>query len=111
MVQYTDLYVLTNSRSFNLATKFVKRFLPKREETALDYPFPWLDDTPIRTFISADTLMRYMEKQYNKTYTTIYWASMDSKADIKHAMLFYTDDNEMLFRISMPSSLSESGDT
>jgi len=100
-----DIYVIKKSRSKKLATDFLNHFLPKREESSVDYFIPEYSENPTHEFDNASDLMKFLE--LNKNYSNrIYWRNTDDKNPNKHGMIFYNEDGTMIFGISRNADIS-----
>ncbi|MEO8498208.1 MAG: hypothetical protein ABI614_24345 [Planctomycetota bacterium] len=98
----TEVYVLCESRSADLAERFLNACLPERTPGADDFPFPEFVDEPSDTFDTPEELMRRLEKDKNASYS-IYWNATSNDGP-RQAMLFYTEDGAMIAGIGGPNS-------
>ncbi len=102
----TEIYVLCESRSAELAKRFLDSCLPTRTPVADEYPFPEYVDEPSDTFQTPNELMRRLESDKHESYS-IYWDAASNNGP-RQAMLFYTEDGAMIAGIGGPSvSLGE----
>jgi len=99
MAQYIDCYWLINSREKKVIEEYLNEFLPKRNQ-AFDEQFLTLNNGKDLVFTSSIKLMDYMEKKPNLD-CSIYWNNLDQSSIFCHAMVFYTQDNKMIFGMSV----------
>lgn len=92
-----EIYVLCESRSAELAQKFLDAFLPKRTPIADEYPYPEFEDEPTDVFLTAIELMHRLEVDATESYS-IYFDEFGSTGT--QAMLFYTEDGAMIAGVS-----------
>jgi len=92
---------MINSREVSYVNAFLEKFIPKRIESAEEYPFPQYSDNPEHVFSNAYDLITHLEKSEMDSYS-VYWRSLDNLNEIKHGMVFYTDDGKMIFGASIP---------
>ncbi len=97
----TEIYVLCESRSAQLAKCFLDVCLPSRNPLADEYPFPEYVDEPSDTFQTSEELMRRLEKDEHESYS-IYWDAASNDGN-RQAMLFYTEDGAMIAGIGGPN--------
>lgn len=105
MAGFYDVYVLSDDRSKATVVQFLDRFLPEREETAVDYPVPRYSDAPEICLDSADELLSYLERHSDEPHS-IYWASQAS-GDPQNAMLFATVDGHAIYGLSVERNEQE----
>lgn len=93
-----EFYVLCESRSTELAKRFLDTFLPFRIPVAEDFPFPQYEDDSKAIFQTPEELMKCLEENKDEGYS-FYWNSQcESGPD--QAMLFYTEDGAMIVGLS-----------
>ena len=95
----TEIYVLCNSRSANLASRFLNECLRDRRQIADEYPFPEFVDDPVKTFQTPEDLMQRLEQDEHESYS-IYWDAKRADGP-RQAMLFYTEDGAMIAGIGL----------
>ena len=100
MPQYIDSYYLVSNRKPELIIQVLDIYLPKRLESAIDYPVPLYTDKPEVVFDDVSKLLAYLAEDSLQEYT-IYWRSIDPTSLVKHFMVFYTNDKKMIFGISI----------
>ena len=102
MMDATEVYVLCDSRSANIAMRFLNACLPSRRQLAEEYPFPEFVDDPVQTFQTPEDLMQRLEQDENESYS-IYWDAENADGP-RQAMLFYTEDGAMIAGVGGPES-------
>lgn len=101
-----DIYVFQKSRSKQLVLDFLNHFIPFREESAVAYVVPQYAEDPIKEFKHAEDLMTFLEK-HTHFGQSIYWRNTDANSLNLHAMVFYTEEGNMIFGISRTAEKAE----
>lgn len=99
MEQLTEIYLLSETRSFLNVELFLDKFIPCPMQQAADYPFPQYSENPIRIYTDSFELMKLLEFKTNESYS-IYFCS--AKGDSKQGVISYTSDGGILFGIFRP---------
>lgn len=77
-------------------------FAENRTNTAEDFPFPEYVDEPDIIYTADTEVMTVLEKQPSESYS-LYWDTTN-ESDIKNAMLFYTEDGELIAGFAVKDS-------
>jgi hypothetical protein len=93
-----EVYVLLDVRSCAVAGDFLDEYLPYRESTANNFPFPEFVNEPETVFTSPDDLMRHLENNPQRSYS-LYW-NASKPGRVSQAMIFYTIDGAMILGIA-----------
>ena len=101
MPQYADCYFLTNTRSSEWIIPFLDTFLPNRVIAQVDFVLCDSERNEVFYSDSAEEVINFLEKNPKIAYT-IYWNNTDKASIYCHAMLFYTDDGNIIVGISTP---------
>lgn len=96
---YADIYAAIKTRSKKQALDFLNHFLPEREESDYIYEYPQFGKDTEREFKNRDELMTFLETNVKAEYN-LYWKGTNASKTNKHAMLFYTEDESLIFGIS-----------
>ena len=97
---YTDSYYLVDNRSKSFIFRFIDEYIPNAIETSDEYPVPWFAESPVNIFFNIDDILKYLENNLHSEYA-IYWRNPKEDLDIKHFMIFFTDDGKMIFGVSI----------
>ena len=100
MPQYIDSYYLIENRETSLIFNFICKYLPKYKESATDYPTPLFAEHPSRIFYNLNDIVKYLENNPHCEYA-VYLENQSENDIIKHFMIFFTDDSQMIFGISI----------
>lgn len=95
-----ELYALSSDRSAAFARHFLDTFTPKGSAAAVDYPVPEHADLSTHTFTQVDDLFAHLEAHPSEPYG-LYWQAHRDAADVRMAMLFYTDDGFVILGIAV----------
>jgi len=105
MGQYADIYTAVKTRSKQTGIDFLNHFLPQRVESAEEYWLPQYSDKAEIDFQSVDTLMDYLAVKKGIAYG-LYWRNTNELNPNKHGMLFYTQDEAMIFGLSRDADIN-----
>ncbi|MFM2267896.1 MAG: hypothetical protein RL757_1337 [Bacteroidota bacterium] len=102
MAEYIDIYFLVEKRTIEVALDFMDKYAPLSVPSADDYPVALHSDNPTIIFDEPISLMRFLSAEKYIDYA-IYWSNEHNQSNyfIEHIMIFYTDDNKMIFGISV----------
>lgn len=100
MKRLFDCYFLVNSRNKEKALEFLNSFLSERQESASEYPIPIFSNSAEIKHTNVFDLMSFLEKNSKEPYS-LYWESKNESTSIKHAMLFYTNDEKLIYGVSI----------
>jgi len=100
MPQYIDSYYLIENRTQILIFEFLEKYLPNAIEASDEYPVPWFAESPVNILFNIDDILKYLENNIYSEYA-IYWRNRKEDSDIKHFMIFFTDDGKMIFGVSI----------
>ena len=105
MMDLSEVYVLCEERSAEVAMRFLNKFLPARTDVADDYYYPENVDEP--TFHAADAveLIAHLTQMTTAKYG-IYW-DQAATSEPSQAMLFFTDDGAMIAGLAVPAESSK----
>ena len=98
MPEYSDIYVISDKRDRKTIDKFLRDFIPNREECADEYEIPQFSAKPVIVFKKADELIDYCEKNKN-TEHAIYWRSIKGSRP-EYGMVFYLSDGYVIYGLS-----------
>ena len=105
MLEYSDIYVISDKRDRKTIEKFLNDFLPNREESADEYEVPQYSDNPEVIFGKAAELIDYCEKNTNIEHA-IYWRATEN-SEPEHGMVFYLKDGFVVYGLSTDASNQE----
>lgn len=95
---FADCYVLTNRRTKEFINSFLDKFVPLRHERSNIYEVPLYTKETKNTFETSADIIDYLIENKHEIYT-IYWANNEN-SDIRIAMCFFTDDDNLIVGIS-----------
>lgn len=98
MPEYADLYILSKHRTRAAADAFLDRFLPHREESAVDYHVPRPATAPAIVFHRAADLIEHC-CDHPATAHSIYWQATTGDTP-GHAMIFFLSDGYVIYGLS-----------
>lgn len=99
---YTDIYVLTPKRNKTFIKRFLDHIVPLRDECAESYEVPqYGGKNTAHTFNHTDAIIDYLVVNSNEPYS-LYFENRN-KSDIHFAMLFFTNDGNLIIGISTPA--------
>ncbi|MEZ6141869.1 MAG: hypothetical protein R3B84_14955 [Zavarzinella sp.] len=98
---YNDIYVLAPERSAQFALQFLDLFLPERQASAADYPFPQYADVPSVILTKPVDAFTYAEEHTHEKQA-MYFQNTNA-GDPIHGMVFFTGDGGMILGISVPA--------
>jgi hypothetical protein len=106
MPPYSDIYVLTQSRTEATISSFLDRFVPVREETADDYCIPQHVKFPHTVFRTAAEVVSYC-CSHASVSQSVYWRQV-SGDDPAYAMVFFTSEGLLILGLSTDESTAKS---
>lgn len=95
---YTDCYCLVKSRNKKLVIDFLNYFLPNRNASTEEVII-MLDGKELIFCNQQEKLIRFLEEEQTID-VNLYWNNLDLNSSFNHAMVFYTNDGNMIFGIS-----------
>jgi hypothetical protein len=95
---YSDVYVLSPSRSASVAERFLDTFALRREQSAEAYEFPEYSERPLVIVTSAREAIQYCEDHPCEGHRLSFRNLGKGPA---HAMLFFTSDNGLILGLSV----------
>ncbi|MFS1523877.1 hypothetical protein ACL7TT_07155 [Microbulbifer sp. 2304DJ12-6] len=98
-MEIIEIYILCKNRSKKLVFEFLDKFLPNREASAEEYPYPEYVDQPEHVYSDVAELMAVLDSNEDESYS-LYWDSTDN-AKVKNAMVFYTVDGGLIVGIAV----------
>jgi hypothetical protein len=101
MMPLYDLYVLSPDRCAGTIDAFMARFGKGMEEAASDYAIPRFASTPFVVFGSAAEAISYLLAHGSEPYAIYYRPNTMMEHGIRNAMLYFTEDNKMIFGITV----------
>lgn len=105
MPSYSDIYVISERRDFKTINEFLNKFLPARDETAVEYEFPQYSDNPEIVYRSAEDALRKSINEHELDYR-IYWRALN-EAKPEHGMVFFLSDGYVIYGLSTDDSYPE----
>ena len=90
-----EVYVLIETRSADMANRFLRAFAEHRNPVATDFPFPEFADDPECVFDTPDDVITQLERRVNEPYA-IYWNIHGVGRVAEQAMLFFMVDGGMI---------------
>jgi hypothetical protein len=98
-----ELYALSSDRSAAFALRFLDTFTPGGSAAAVDYPVPEHANLSTHTFTQVEELLAHLEANTSEPYG-VYWRAHRDAADVRMAMLFYTDDGFVILGLAVDES-------
>jgi hypothetical protein len=93
-----DIYVLAKERTQYYIRTFLDNWAMGFEETDAYYSFPEFSDSP-ETIYDVEALIQRLIDNPGESYA-IYWITRNHVAEITTAMLFFTDDGQLIVGVS-----------
>jgi hypothetical protein len=94
-----DIYALAPERSATAVERFLTRFLPHRERTAVDYEVPAYSNAPVAVFASPEELIAYCG-DHPEAEQRVYWLNREAD-DPRSAHVFFLPDGGLVFGLSV----------
>ena len=98
-----ELYALSSDRSAAFTLRFLDTFTPGGSAAAVDYPVPEHANLSTHTFTQVEELLAHLESNPSEPYG-VYWRAHRDAADVRMAMLFYTDDGFVILGLAVDES-------
>ena len=98
MPGYFDVYVMAWERTTGVANRFLDKFVPKREQSAVDYEFPQHSEQPTTVIQSASEAIRHCEAHPDAAQSFYFRNLGEGPA---HGMLFFTADKGLILGLSV----------
>jgi hypothetical protein len=93
-----DFYALAPQRSAEIVTRFLDRFLPDREQSAVDYEVPEHSDNP-SIITNPDAVIKY-SVECKSAAQRIYWRRLGD-GEPRHAHVFFLTDGGLILGFSV----------
>ena len=98
MPSYFDIYVISQDRNESAIEGFLNEFLPIREESADEYPYPQFSENADVTYKDVQKILKMCCAWKSSKYA-LYWHALENRKP-EHAMIIFLKDGHIIFGLS-----------